>query len=40
VEIRAPRLPRMRTDQTSALMDAGVVDPFPVILECLRGYAA
>jgi hypothetical protein len=40
VEVRAPRLPRMRTDQTSALMDAGVEDPFPVILAQLRGYAA
>ncbi len=40
LEIRAPRLPRMRTDQTSALMDAGVQDPFLVMLEQLRGYSA
>ena len=37
---RAPRLPRMRTDQTSALMDVGVEDPFPVLEQQLRGYAA
>ena len=40
VEVRAPRLPRMRTDQTSALMDVGVEDPFPVLEQQLRGYAA
>lgn len=40
VEVRSPRLPRMRTDQTNALMDAGVEDPFPVICEQLRRYAA
>ena len=40
VEVRSPRLPRMRTDQTSALMDAGVEDPFPVLERVLRLYAA
>jgi hypothetical protein len=30
----------MRTDQTSALTDAGLNDPFPVILEQVREYAA
>lgn len=39
VTVRAPRLPRMRTDQTSALMDAGVEDPYPVILAQVLGLA-
>ncbi len=28
-----PRLPRMRTDQTNALVDVGAADPFPVMLD-------
>jgi acyl dehydratase/NADP-dependent 3-hydroxy acid dehydrogenase YdfG len=35
VRIRLPRLPRMRTDQTSALVDVGVADAFPVIFDAL-----
>lgn len=35
VRIRSPRLPRMRTDQTSALVDAAVPDAFPIILDAL-----
>ena len=40
VLIAAPRLPRMRTDQTSALIDVGAGDPFPVMFELLRGFHA
>lgn len=38
--VSTPRLPRMRTDQTSALLDVGAEDAFPVILELLRGLRA
>lgn len=31
-----PRLPRMRTDQTSAVTDIGAMDPFPVMLDVVR----
>lgn len=31
-----PRLPRLRTDQTSALIDIGAVDPFPIMLNVVR----
>jgi acyl dehydratase len=31
-----PRLPRMRTDQTNALVDVGAEDPFPVMLDVVR----
>ncbi|MEP7245369.1 MAG: SDR family NAD(P)-dependent oxidoreductase [Gammaproteobacteria bacterium] len=33
-----PRLPRMRTDQTSALVDIGAADPFPVMLDVVKGF--
>lgn len=33
-----PRLPRMRTDQTSSLTDVGAVDPFPVMFELIRNF--
>jgi NAD(P)-dependent dehydrogenase (short-subunit alcohol dehydrogenase family) len=36
VRFSKPRLPRMRTDQTSALVDIGAVDPFPVMLDVVR----
>jgi hypothetical protein len=39
LEVHAPRLPRMRTDQTTGLIDEGVADPFPVILGLLRAGA-
>jgi NAD(P)-dependent dehydrogenase (short-subunit alcohol dehydrogenase family) len=31
-----PRLPRMRTDQTNALVDIGAADAFPVMLDVVR----
>jgi hypothetical protein len=31
-----PRLPRMRTDQTSSLVDIGAVDAFPIMLDVVR----
>lgn len=31
-----PRLPRMRTDQTNALVDIGAIDPLPVMLDVVR----
>lgn len=31
-----PRLPRMRTDQTSALTDVGAVDPFHIMLDVVQ----
>jgi acyl dehydratase len=33
-----PRLPRMRTDQTSSVTDIGAADPFPVMLETVRAF--
>jgi len=33
LQFKKPRLPRMRTDQTSSLVDIGAVDPLPVMLE-------
>lgn len=33
-----PRLPRMRTDQTSALVDIGALDPLSVMLEVVREF--
>jgi NAD(P)-dependent dehydrogenase (short-subunit alcohol dehydrogenase family) len=38
VIIVAPRLPRMRTDQTSALIDVDAGDPFPVMYDIVRGF--
>jgi hypothetical protein len=35
-----PRLPRMRTDQTNALVDIGAEDPFPVMLDVVRRFHA
>jgi acyl dehydratase/NAD(P)-dependent dehydrogenase (short-subunit alcohol dehydrogenase family) len=35
LRIVVPRLPRMRTDQTSALTDIGALDPLPVMLEMI-----
>lgn len=40
VTATTPRLPRMRTDQTSSLTDAGASDPLPVMLDLLRGFHA
>jgi len=37
--VATPRLPRMRTDQTSSLADAGTLDPLPVMLAALREFA-
>jgi hypothetical protein len=36
VNIARPRLPRMRTDQTSGLMDTGAVDALPSVLDFVR----
>ena len=36
VRVAAPRLPRLRTDQTSSLSDTSAVDAFPVILDVVR----
>jgi acyl dehydratase len=36
VSIARPRLPRMRTDQTSGLMDTGAVDALPSVLDFVR----
>jgi hypothetical protein len=36
----APRLPRMRTDQTSGVADSGVQDAFPVMHALLRDFGA
>lgn len=35
----APRLPRMRTDQTNGLVDVGALDSYPVLLDALRAFA-
>jgi len=35
-QIALPRLPRVRTDQTSGLTDAGVQDAFPIMAAALR----
>ena len=39
VDVSIPRLPRMRTDQTSSLTHLDVADPYPIILQALRGLA-
>jgi NAD(P)-dependent dehydrogenase (short-subunit alcohol dehydrogenase family) len=33
-----PRLPRMRTDQTSGLLDSGAQDPFAILLNMVREF--
>jgi acyl dehydratase/NAD(P)-dependent dehydrogenase (short-subunit alcohol dehydrogenase family) len=38
LRIVMPRLPRMRTDQTSALTDIGALDPLPVMLDAVRSF--
>jgi acyl dehydratase len=40
VAFSKPRLPRMRTDQTSALNDNGTLDPLPIMLDVLRNFHA
>lgn len=40
VRFSKPRLPRMRTDQTSSLHEMGASDPFPVMLEVMRQFHA
>jgi hypothetical protein len=39
VLVEAPRLPRMRTDQTSGLTAADMAEPLTVVLDVLRGFA-
>jgi acyl dehydratase len=36
VQFFKPRLPRMRTDQTTSIVDIGAADPLPTMLETLR----
>jgi NAD(P)-dependent dehydrogenase (short-subunit alcohol dehydrogenase family) len=39
VKCAAPRLPRMKTDQTNGLVDVGALDSYPVLLDALRAFA-
>lgn len=37
--VATPRLPRMRTDQTSAVIDVGAGDPLPILLALLKDFS-